>query len=189
MCGPRRRSDEDVSQGTDAEGRQGRRAAAERLSTSATSCAMDSSRRDGDAAASRRPSMSVCRPSRSSRRTRTIEVSRCSFCATLPAARSAATSCGDIPPNVSTSSGTHRRSPPFELDHRVVSVHGSAARRKPHSRHPEPLELAGKRRCVTFCGRGGSVCSRERLTWYPRESAERAFTGLDVRHRLHRVVC
>ena len=46
------------------------------------------------------------------------------------------------------------RSPPFELDHRVVSVHGSAARRKPHSRHPEPLELAGKRRCVTFCGRG-----------------------------------
>ena len=47
------------------------------------------------------------------------------------------------------------RSPPFELDHRVVSVHGSAARRKPHSRHPEPLELAGKRRCVTFCGRGG----------------------------------
>ena len=37
----------------------------------------------------------------------------------------------------------------------AMSVHGSAARRKPHSRHPEPLELAGKRRCVTVCGRGG----------------------------------
>ena len=48
------------------------------------------------------------------------------------------------------------RSPSFELDHRVVSVLGSAARRKPHSRHPEPLELAGKRRAVSrFAGEGG----------------------------------
>ena len=60
------------------------------------------------------------------------------------------------------------RSPPFELDHRVVSVHGSAARRKPHSRHPEPLELVGKRRCVTVWSGGGSVCRPGIITWYPR---------------------
>ena len=60
-------------------------------------------------------------------------------------------------------------SPPFELDHRVVSVHGSAARHKPHSRHPEPLEVAGKRRCVTvFLEGGGSVCRPGIITPYPR---------------------
>ena len=45
------------------------------------------------------------------------------------------------------------RSPPFELDHRVVSVLRSAARRKPHSRHTEPLELAEKNVAVSrFAG-------------------------------------
>ena len=50
------------------------------------------------------------------------------------------------------------RSPSFELDHRVVSVLGSAARRKPHSRHPESRWSSRENVAVSrFAGGAGDV--------------------------------
>ena len=47
------------------------------------------------------------------------------------------------------------------MDHRVVSVLGSAARRKPHSRLPEPLELAGNASLCQGLREGGPFGGRE----------------------------
>ena len=59
------------------------------------------------------------------------------------------------------------RSPPLEQDHRVASVLGSAARREPHSRHPEPLEAVVSADTRASGGGGGSRRWRI-ITLYPR---------------------
>ena len=59
------------------------------------------------------------------------------------------------------------RSPPFEQDHRVVSVLGSAARREPHSRHPEPLEAVVSADTRAFLEGGGVLASLANYNFVP----------------------
>ena len=47
----------------------------------------------------------------------------------------------------------------MEQDHRVASVLGSAARREPHSRHPEPLEAVVSADTRAFLEGGGVLAS------------------------------